>query len=295
MSLGYMLKEGFAGLKRARLAAFTSIFSLFVAVLLIGVLTRVGFNAYEVSQMLKQQVEVEVFLENVDEQTTNELQQRIGEEPIVAEMNYISRDSASKVFREEFGMGGEALADLNFLPASFRVLVSDEASVAQVDSLVQVINDYRGVDEVRFNLALLELLERRTEQLVLIGAAIGLFILFVAIILVFNTIRLTIYAKRDLIRAMKLVGATNGFIRRPFLLEGVVQGVIAGGLAAGLVYLLFDWIVPIYFTQIGVLSWPFGEWYYLIGGIVLLAIIMGWWGSRWAARKFIRETTVYTQ
>ena len=295
MSLGYMLKEGFAGLKRARLAAFTSIFSLFVAVLLIGVLTRVGFNAYEVSQMLKQQVEVEVFLENIDEQTTNELQQRIGEEPIVAEMNYISRDSASKVFREEFGMGGEALADLNFLPASFRVLVSDEASVAQVDSLVQVINDYRGVDEVRFNLALLELLERRTEQLVLIGAAIGLFILFVAIILVFNTIRLTIYAKRDLIRAMKLVGATNGFIRRPFLLEGVVQGVIAGGLAAGLVYLLFDWIVPIYFTQIGVLSWPFGEWYYLIGGIVLLAIIMGWWGSRWAARKFIRETTVYTQ
>ena len=295
MSFGYMLKEGFAGLKRARLAAFTSIFSLFVAVLLIGVLTRVGFNAYEVSQMLKQQVEVEVFLENIDEQTTNELQQRIGEEPIVAEMNYISRDSASKVFREEFGMGGEALADLNFLPASFRVLVSDEASVAQVDSLVQVINDYRGVDEVRFNLALLELLERRTEQLVLIGAAIGLFILFVAIILVFNTIRLTIYAKRDLIRAMKLVGATNGFIRRPFLLEGVVQGVIAGGLAAGLVYLLFDWIVPIYFTQIGVLSWPFGEWYYLIGGIVLLAIIMGWWGSRWAARKFIRETTVYTQ
>ena len=295
MSFGYMLKEGFAGLKRARLAAFTSIFSLFVAVLLIGVLTRVGFNAYEVSQMLKQQVEVEVFLENIDEQTTNELQQRIGEEPIVAEMNYISRDSASKVFREEFGMGGEALADLNFLPASFRVLVSDEASVAQVDSLVQVINDYRGVDEVRFNLALLELLERRTEQLVLIGAAIGLFILFVAIILVFNTIRLTIYAKRDLIRAMKLVGATNGFIRRPFLLEGVVQGVIAGGLAAGLVYLLFDWIVPIYFTQVGVLSWPFGEWYYLIGGIVLLAIIMGWWGSRWAARKFIRETTVYTQ
>lgn len=295
MSLGYLIKEGFAGLKRARLAAFTSIFSLFVAVLLIGVLTRVGFNAYEVSQMLKQQVEVEVFLENIDNQSTNELQQRIGNEPIVAEMNYISRDSASQVFREEFGMGGEALADLNFLPASFRVLVSDEASVAQVDSLVQVINDYRGVDEVRFNLALLELLERRTEQLILIGAAIGLFILFVAIILVFNTIRLTIYAKRDLIRAMKLVGATNGFIRRPFLFEGVVQGVIAGGLAAGLVYLLFDWVVPIYFAQIGVLSWPFGEWYYLLGGIVLLAIIMGWWGSRWAARKFIRETAVYTQ
>lgn len=293
MSLGYLLKEGFAGLTRARLAAFTSIFSLFVAVLLIGVLSRIGFNAYEVTQVLKQQIEVEVFLDNIDEQSTQNLRQQISVEPIIAEMNYISRDSASKVFQQEFGMGGESLAELNFLPASFRLNVSDGFTVSQVDSLVKVIETYNGVDEVRFNLALLEILERRTEQLIIIGTGIGLFILFVAMILVFNTIRLTIYAKRDLIRAMKLVGATNGFIRRPFLLEGVIQGIIAGTAASVIVFVLFDWIVPIYLSQLGVLGWPFGRWYYLIGGIILLAIIMGWWGSRWAARKFIQETTIY--
>ncbi len=294
MSLGYLLKEGFAGLKRARLAAFTSIFSLFVAVLLIGVLARIGFNAYEVTQVLKQQIEVEVFLDNMDEQSTQSLRQQISAEPIISEMNYISRDSASKVFQQEFGMGGESLADLNFLPASFRLNVSDGFTVSQVDSLVKVIETYTGVDEVRFNLALLEILERRTDQLIIIGTGIGLFILFVAMILVFNTIRLTIYAKRDLIRAMKLVGATNGFIRRPFLLEGIIQGIIAGAAASLIVFILFDWIVPIYLSQLGVLGWPFGRWYFLICGIILLAIIMGWWGSRWAARKFIRETTVST-
>lgn len=293
MSLGYLLKEGFAGLKRARLAAFTSIFSLFVAVLLIGVLSRIGFNAYEVTQVLKQQIEVEVFLDNLDDEDTQDLQQQMSVEPIIAELNYISRDSASKVFQQEFGMGGESLADLNFLPASFRLNVSDGSTVSQVDSLVKVIETYRGVDEVRFNLALLEILERRTDQLIIIGTGIGLFILFVAMILVFNTIRLTIYAKRDLIRAMKLVGATNGFIRRPFLLEGIIQGLIAGTAASVIVFVLFDWIVPIYLSQLGVLGWPFGRWYYLIAGIILLAIIMGWWGSRWAARKFIRETTIY--
>jgi len=293
MSLGYLLKEGVAGLKRARLAAFTSIFSLFVAVLLIGVLSRVGFNAYEVSQVLKQQIEVEVFLENIDEESTQELRQQISVEPIITEMNYISRDSASKVFQQEFGMGGESLADLNFLPASFRLNVSDGFSVSQVDSLVKVIETYRGVDEVRFNLALLETLERRADQLFIIGTGIGLFILFVAMILVFNTIRLTIYAKRDLIRAMKLVGATNGFIRRPFLLEGIIQGLIAGTAASAIVYVLFDWIVPIYLSQLGILGWPFGRWYYLIGGIIVLAVIMGWWGSRWASRKFIQDTTIY--
>ncbi len=293
MSLSYMIKEGAAGLSRARLAAFTSIFSLFLAVLLIGVLSRIGFNAFEVAQMLRQQVEVEVYLQNVDTQTSSELRQRIASEQFVEELSYISRDSASKIFQQEFGMGGEALADLDFLPASLRLKISDQASVAQVDSLVQVVAGYQGVEEVQFNLALLELLEARTDQLVLGGTIIGAFILFIAMILVFNTIRLTIYAKRDLIRAMKLVGATNGFIRRPFLIEGLLQGIIAGSVAALFIYLLFDWGVPRYLPQLGVLSWPFGRWYFLIGGVVLLAMLMGWWGSRWAARKFIKNTKIY--
>lgn len=294
MSLRYQIKEGLAGLSRARLAAFTSVFSLFLAVLLIGVLARIGFNAYEVSQILRQQVEVEVFLEDIDDRTTSELRQRISSAQFVEELNYISRDSASRVFQQEFGMGSEALADLNFLPASFRLQISEQATVAQIDSVVQVVNDLNGVEDVRFNLALLQLLETRTEQLALGGAALGGFILFIAMILVFNTIRLTIYAKRDLIRAMKLVGATNSFIRRPFLVEGVFQGVIAGIAASALIYLLFEWVVPQYISQVGVLTWPFGRWYYLIGAVIVLAITMGLWGSRWAARKFIKDTSVYS-
>ncbi|WP_069130160.1 cell division protein FtsX [Rhodohalobacter halophilus] len=294
MSLSYVLKEGVAGLGRARLAAFTSIFSLFVAVLLVGVLSRVGFNTYEVIQLIKQQVEVEVFLQNIDEQTTQEIRDRIASEEFVEELTYISRDSAAKIFQQDFGIGSDALADLQFLPASFKVTISDGVEIAQIDSLVQQVSTYRGVDDVRYNQALLQTLESRSETLFLIGGAIGLFILFVAIVLVFNTIRLTIYAKRDLIRAMKLVGATNSFIRRPFLVEGMFQGVIAGTLAAGLIIILFEWIVPNLVPQIGVLSWPFGRWYFLTGGVLLLAIILGWWGSRWAARKFIKETKVYT-
>lgn len=294
MSLGYVLKEGVAGLNRARLAAFTSVFSLFVAVLLVGVLSRVGYNAYEVMQILKQQVEVEVFLQNIDDRTSQEIRERIESETIVAELSYISRDSASKIFQQDFGIGSDALADLQFLPASYKVKIVENAEIAQIDSLVQQVSGFRGVDEVRFNQALLQTLESRTETLFIIGGAIGAFILFVAMVLVFNTIRLTIYAKRDLIRAMKLVGATNSFIRRPFLVEGMMQGVIAGTAAAAIVFVLFEWVVPQVVPQLGVLSWPFGRWYFLLGGILLLSILMGWWGSRWAARKFIRETKVYT-
>lgn len=294
MSLGYVLKEGVAGLGRARLAAFTSIFSLFVAVLLVGVLSRVGFNTFEVIQLIKQQVEVEVFLQNIDDRTTQEIRDKIETEEIVEELTYISRDSAAKIFQQDFGIGSDALAELEFLPASFKVTISDGVEIAQIDSMVQQVASFRGVDDVRYNQALLQTLESRSETLFIIGGAIGIFILFVAIVLVFNTIRLTIYAKRDLIRAMKLVGATNSFIRRPFLVEGMFQGLIAGGFAAILIVLMFEWIVPRLIPQIGVLGWPFGRWYFLTGAVLLLAVLLGWWGSRWAARKFIKETKVYT-
>lgn len=292
MSAGYVLKEGFAGLGRARLAALTSMFSLFIAVLLIGVLFRLGYNAYEITQLLQQQVEVEVFLEDLNSTEVQLMEGRLMENAGVTGLSYISTDSAAQVFQQEFGMGGEAIAELDFLPASFRLVISEDYTVAQVDSLVQEINTYEGVDEVRFNMALLQMIESRTETLFMAGGAIGIFILLVAMILVFNTIRLTIYAKRDLIKAMKLVGATNAFIRRPFLVEGILQGIIAGGFAAAVIYSLFHWGIPYFMPQIGVLSWPFGRWYYLIGGVVLLAMFLGWWGSRWAARKFIKDMGV---
>ncbi len=214
--------------------------------------------------------------------------------PEVSGLSYISKDSASKVFQQEFGMGSEAIASLDFLPASFRVVIADEVSVIQVDSLVQEFRSYEGVDEVRFNLALLETIEERTDMLMIAGVSIGIFILLVAIVLVFNTIRLTIYAKRDLIRAMKLVGATNSFIRRPFLVEGILQGIIAGSFAAIVITIGFEWLIPIYIPQIDELSWPYGEWYYLVGSLIILSILMGLWGSRLAARKFIRDTKVHS-
>ncbi len=292
MSLGYIIKEGVSGIKRARLASFTSIFSLFIAVLLLGVLARFSYNAYEVAQSLKKSIDIEVFIHDIDNRTTLELKDKLGKEPLVGELTFISKDSAAKIFEEEFGAGGSSLADLKFLPASFKLKIKAGTEVSRVDSLVTEISKYRGVDEVEFNQRLLELIQTRFRTVALAGAGVGLLILLASLILVFNTIRLTIYAKRGLIKAMKLVGATNSFIRRPFLVEGIIQGLIAGLLATGVAYLLFQYLLPAYIPQFGVLDWPFGRWYYLSGAMVLLSILMGYWGSQWAARRFIRKTSI---
>jgi cell division transport system permease protein len=292
MSLGYVVKEGMAGIGRAKLAAFTSIFSLFIAVLLLGLLARLGYNGYEVAQSLKKSIDVEVFLVDLDERTTDELSERLKDKELVQEVTYISKDSAAAVFEKEFGSAGSSLADLKFLPASFKLNIDPDAQISQVDSLVRQVKSYRGVDEVRFNQQLLKRIESNFETAAMVGGGLGILILLASMILVFNTIRLTIYAKRDLIKAMKLVGATNGFIRRPFVVEGIIQGLIAGILSVGLMYLGFHYILPEYIPQLGVLEWPFGRWYYLSGAMLLLAVFMGFWGSQWAARRFIKETSI---
>jgi len=292
MSLSYILKEGIAGFKRAKLAFFTSFFSLFIAVLLLGILARVSYNAYEVAQSLKKSIDVEVFLLDLDDRTTREIESELRDEPLVEELTYISKDSAAAIFEKEFGSGGSALADLKFLPASFKLKIDPDAEIARIDSLMSAINNLRGVDEIKFNQQLLHMMQARFKTVAIAGGGIGILILLASLILVFNTIRLTIYSKKNLIKAMKLVGATNSFIRRPFVVEGIIQGLFAGLFAASMVFLIFEYLLPDFMPQFGVLEWPFGRWYYLSGAIVLLAVLMGFWGSQWAARKFIKDTSV---
>ncbi|RNC79582.1 MAG: ABC transporter permease [Balneola sp.] len=292
MNIKYIIKEGFAGFRRAKLAATTSIFSLFVAILLLGILSRVAYNIYVQAMSVKDLIEVEVFLFDIDESTTAQIQQSLENREVVLSVSYISKDSASTIMKQEFGPGAEELVELNFLPASFRIKVDTEAGTAQIESLVSSIQNLRGVDEVKYNASLLRIMESNLNTFTLVGGGIGFLILLASVILVYNTIRLTIYAKRELIRAMKLVGATNGFIRSPFIIEGVLQGVLSGLMAVLCVFLVFEFVIPIYLPEMGLLSWPFGSWHFLTAAMFGLSVLMGWWGSRLAAHKFIEETYI---
>jgi len=292
MSVNYVIKEGFAGFKRTRLATVTSITSLTVAVLLIGILVHISFNTYQVAKSLKNAFNVEVFLKDLNKDQTKTIQGDIAKKSIVEHISYISKDSAAAIFKKQFGAAGASLADLKFLPASFKIELKNDVPLDKIQSMIKEIKQYNGVDEVSFNQHLLALLRARQRTLIFAGAGIGFIIVLASMLLVFNTIRLTIYAKRNLIKAMKLVGATNGFIRRPFLVEGMLQGIISGAVAIVLMWILFQYAIPDYLPQIGILRWPYGKAYYLMGGMMLLAILMGYFGSRIAARKFIKSTTI---
>jgi cell division transport system permease protein len=292
MSMFYIIREGYSGFKRTPLATFTAVIALTVSIILIGILARFYYSAYEIGTTIRNDIDMEVFLEDVNDQRLRAIRSELTAIPIVGEVSYISKDSAAAVFRDLFGAEGTSLADLNFLPASFRIKPVQNVEVDTLAYYVAQIERIRGVDEVSFNLDLLKIIDQRLDTVLLVGAGIGGLILITALILVFNTIRLTIYAKRPIIRAMKLVGATNSFIRSPFLMEGVLQGLIASVLGIGVIWLFFNRLIPFFIPQFGVLPWPGGRWYYLILGLVLLSVVMGYIGSRWAARKFIRDSNI---
>ena len=292
MSLPYIVKEGYSGFKRTPLATLTSIIALTISVILIGIIGRFYYSAYDIGSSIRNDIEIEVFLEEMNDQRQQAIRNEIRALPIVESVNYISKDSAAAVFRELFGAEGTPLADLNFLPASYRIRPVADVPTDTLAVYLAKIEEIRGVDEVSFNLELLRVIDQRMESVLLAGGGIGLLILFTAMILVFNTIRLTIYAKQPLIRAMKLVGATNRFIRSPFLMEGILQGLIAAILSIGFIWIFFDKVIVFFVPQFGVLPWPFGKWYYLIGGLVALSVFMGYIGSRWAASRFIHDDNI---
>lgn len=292
MKFFYVIREGFAGLFRTKFASLTSLFSLFLSVLLLSVLFRIGYSAYEFSKVLRQDITIEVFLENISGQRTTEFRRYLENQTWVTGVEYISREKAAERFRNEFGDGAENLVELNFLPASFILQVSDTVDLSAVNAQVSELREFDIVDEVVFNAALLEILEKRTETLVTAGIAVGAFVLLVSLLLIYNTIRLTIYAKRDLIRAMKLIGATNSFIKGPFVVEGFIQGFFAAGLATGLHLFIFQWVIPKQIPQLGIIEWPMGRWVYLIGSLFALSLFIGWWGSYWASTRFIGKTTL---
>ncbi|MEM9665370.1 MAG: permease-like cell division protein FtsX [Bacteroidota bacterium] len=291
MAVAYVVREGLAGFRRARFAVIASMSTMAVALVLVGLCALLIYQAQQVSSWLRQRVgEMELFLGDIDEQRALALEERTRVMPGVSETEYISQDEAQRIFRDEFGEGAEVFFEEQFLPASIRVRV--EPTYANPDSLTVMAERFEAwnrVDEVIFNQALLVAVQRNLRVLTLAGLFLGVLVVLASMFLVANTIRLTIYARRLLIRTLKLVGATDRFIRQPFLVEGIMQGVVAGSLAALVVWGLYGSLAS-YLPQLATAQSVMT--YLLLASLPVAGILLGWLGASFAVRRFIRTVAV---
>ncbi len=290
--LPFFVREGFANLRRAKFSAFASTSAITVALILVGVFGIVGYEAKVVSDMLREQASrMEVFIEqNATEEEQEALHARIKTIPGVAQTEFVSHEEAADIFRREFGEGASAFEDPTFLPASIKIEM--EPSHADPDSMsrtADVIKEWRGVDDVVLNRDLLVRVTENRQLINAIGLALGSIVVLAAVFLVANTIRLTIYARRLLIRTMKLVGATDRFVRRPFLVEGIVQGFLGGLVAGGIVWGIYRGFLQ----QIDQVPLSLHVEIAFLGGLVAGGVLLGWIGSYFAARRFIQNIELH--
>lgn len=292
MALSYSIREGLSGFKRAKFAFVASISATAVALVLIGLFALLSIKAQQVSSWMRSRVgEVEIFLQDVNTIQAQTLNARAALVPGVHETEFVSSAQAMEVFMEEFGEGAEVFLDEGFLPASIKVRVtSDYANPDSLQALVDEFSTWTRVDEVIFNQPLLVKVQQNIRLFTISGLVLGTLVVLASLFLVGNTIRLTIYARRLLIRTMKLVGATDSFVQQPFLVEGVLQGLIAGALASVMVWIVYGFLsnfLPAFEGSDTLIL-------FLVAlGLMATGMLLGWLGSLFAVRRFIKNIALH--
>ena len=284
--ISFLFIEGFRNLWRHKLTAFTPIFSVFLTLLLVGILFIIGQNSHYPIEYFRSKYKIEVFFENnISNVGESEIIKNIRNFPEVRSVTSISKKDAVRIFKNQFGEDVIEMLGYNPLPSSAVVnIIKEGFEKINIAPLIEKINSINGVDSVHYQGRLINRFEN-IYQLFLQGLKIAIILIIIfSIIIISNTIKLTIYSRKDLIKTLNLIGATKIFIKVPFILEGILQSFIGAVLAVSLIFGLMK-LGNNYLTQVSSIEiiWNF---YF---GIILftLSIVIGFIGSYRAVSKFL--------
>ena len=243
---GNRLKNKEAGYSKTRLrSSYVSlVISVSLVLFLLGVLGLVLINAKELADYLRESLSFSIMLDdNAKEPDIRMLQKDLDAKPYVKSTEYISKDAAALKMKKELGEDFISFLGDNPLPPSIDVyLHSGYTSPDSVAKIEKYVREYTFVKEVSVPESLLFLINENVKKISLFLLVISAFLFLIALTIINNTIRLSIYSRRFIIRTMQLVGATRAFIRGPFLIQSAIQGLLAAlvamSLLIGLLYLI---------------------------------------------------------
>lgn len=291
MNFSYIIQEGFAGFARSRMSSAITIMSVSISLFLLGVFTAITMNFSQVADKMRQRVEVEAFLKDISPAVAREsVAPRMKKIRGVEGVTYISKEEALDIFKKDSDTNPFEILDSNPLPASFRIKIREGYNNSDsIKVITEKIRAIKEVDNIVYRKQLLEVIENRAYAFQIASLIIGIILAASSIILVANTIQLAVYAKREIIRTMKLVGATPTFIRLPFLIEGVVHGLVGGFLAALFLVVVIElFLKPI--AEDVLLTIRVGFLEYLI--LICIGSLLGLIGSAVAIRRFLKEAII---
>ena len=273
---------------RTRSSNVSTIIGIALVLFMLGVLGFLVLNAQALERYFRENVRVEVFLKrDLKEVDLMQFRKELDNEPFTKETRYVTADEAAELLKKD--LGEDFLGVLGSNPLLPSVELNLGPTYAVPDSLKWIVahlKQDRRVEEVAYNAAVVENIDTNMGKLTLIVLGFTALLLIIAIALINNTIRLAIYSKRFLIRTMHLVGATQWFIKKPFLSQSLWQGIIGAVLAIGLLVGLLqltNHYMPdlLAFTDMPTLA-------LLFAGVLVLGLVISLASTWFAVGRYLR-------
>lgn len=300
-SFFYFFKESLRGFSRNLSTALGSIVTIFLSLLIIGVFLVGGAMIDRVVRSVESEVSITAYLgDNASQQDIQKLKSSLASQSGVAHVDYISKEGALEKFREMNANSDIAnqLGDSNPLPASITISLSDPKLVETIAQRLAADDTFKNIcDEpanpsssINYGQKTVERLFSVTSYIRYIGVALVALLIFIALIFINNTIRLAILARRKEISIMRLVGASNGFIRGPFLMEGALHALIGSLLAVVILEIMRRTVMPGIQSALAFLALDVSMSVYAMVYVVLVlaGLIIGLIGSSFAMRRYLK-------
>ncbi len=286
--LAFLLSEGVKNLWRHKLTSFSSIFSIFLTLIISGSLIIVSQNTSKVIEYLRDKYKIEVFFKNeITFEKVEEVVSNINKINGVRSTTVISKDDAEKIFKSQLGVDIMKIIGYNPLPISCVVnIVKDDTKTINIASIINKLKSFQEIDEINYQGRIISRIEGYYQLFVRLMTSILIIVFFISIFTISNTIRLTIYAKEKLIESLQLIGATRSFVKAPFIIEGILIGFIGSALSSLLLIGLLEFSYDLIYTYLSF------EIEYDIKLLILtlcsLSIIISFIGSSRATARFLK-------
>ncbi len=229
----YLLYEGIRNLWRHKLTTFTAIGSVFFSLLIIGIFIIVQQNSHQLIDYVRSEYRIEVFFEDhVNNEDAQLIVDQIKELDGVQSIAIVTKEDALKIYQDQFDENLIDILGYNPLPNSAVINIDKHGnSEVDVEPLITNLEKISNVNEVVYEGTLIRRVEYFYKTIVKIISYIAIGLLVITIIVISNTVKLSVYAKRDLIQNLKSIGATKMFIKTPFIIEGILDGILGSLLA----------------------------------------------------------------
>lgn len=274
--------------RKLRTASASTVISISLVLFMLGILGLVLVNAQRLSNYVKENIGFTVMLkEEIKEVDVLQFQKTLDASQWVKSSQYVSSEEAAAILQKDLGEDFISFLGYNPLTASIDInLQANHTSLEKMTDLESELSNHDLVSEVVFQKDLVESINQNVKKVSLLLLSFCLLLLIIAVALINNTIRLLVYSKRFLIRTMKLVGATHGFIRKPFLFSGLTQGVFGAlisilllmGALYGIQSEMPELLVLQDLPTVGV----------IMGGMLLMGMLMSLLATNRAVGKYLR-------